>query len=302
VEGDVSTIEPDKRVHAEAEPLLHEVTGGGPPIVLVPGGLSGWLSWIPFVQPLAQDRLVVRVQLRSVELAEAGRPYPADYGTVTEREALRATLDQLGLDQFDLVGWSYGGHVALSFALQYPRRVRTLTVIEPAASWILREAGCDSRTLERLEALDRSFEGKDVTIGDLKSFLVHAGLGGPDDAFESMTSWPVWVRNRQVLTSIGTIWDYADSLDRLRALEVPVLAVKGTEATEPDAAIVAELVAAVRHGRLLTLPGGHASHLENADRFLAELTRHCRVGARLTNVTRIRRRQSVSTVVGISTT
>ena len=26
--------------------LLHEVKGQGEPIVLVPGGLSGWLSWI----------------------------------------------------------------------------------------------------------------------------------------------------------------------------------------------------------------------------------------------------------------
>jgi hypothetical protein len=28
--------------------LLHEVTGKGDPIVLVPGGVSGWLSWLPF--------------------------------------------------------------------------------------------------------------------------------------------------------------------------------------------------------------------------------------------------------------
>ncbi len=48
--------------------------------------------------------MVVRVQLRSVELAEAGEPYPADYGTMTEREALLATVDELGLDSFDLAG------------------------------------------------------------------------------------------------------------------------------------------------------------------------------------------------------
>ncbi len=85
-------------------PLLHETTGAGQPIVLVPGGLSGWLSWIPFVEVLAKDRHVVRVQLRSVELAEAGRPFPPDYGTPSEYEALRATVDLLGLDRFHLVG------------------------------------------------------------------------------------------------------------------------------------------------------------------------------------------------------
>jgi pimeloyl-ACP methyl ester carboxylesterase len=256
------------------EALLHEVQGRGEPITLVPGGLSGWLSWMPFVEPLAKDRLVVRVQVRSVELAAAGRAYPPDYGTPTEREALLATVDQLGLDRFDLVGWSYGGHVALAFALEHPLRVRTLTVIEPAAVWILRAMGYDPDALRQSEAFDRSLAGKAITIGDLKGFLVRAGLGNPGDDFESLPSWPVWVRNRQVLSMIGTIWDYTDSLERLRALEVPVLAVRGTEATDLDAAMTNQLAATVPHGRLLVLPGGHASHLQNTDRFRAELARH----------------------------
>jgi hypothetical protein len=47
------------------------------------------VSWVPSVEPLAKDRRVIRVQPRSVELAEAGTPFPPDYGTLTEREALR---------------------------------------------------------------------------------------------------------------------------------------------------------------------------------------------------------------------
>jgi pimeloyl-ACP methyl ester carboxylesterase len=258
----------------ESYPLLHEVTGAGDPIVLVPGGLSGWLSWIPFVAPLAMDRHVVRVQLRSIELAEAGRAYPPDYGTLTEREALRATVDQLGLDRFDLVGWSYGGHVALAFALEHPRRVRTLTVIEPAAVWLLCAARRTGGEPGQTEALERSLAGREITVDDLKGFLVRAGLSKPGDDVESMPAWPVWVRNRQVLSVMGTVWDYAGSLDRLRSLDVPVLAVKGTETTGDDAAIVDALVARAPHGRLLELPGGHACHIQNMDRFLAELDRH----------------------------
>lgn len=258
----------------EPSALLHEVAGTGEPIVLVPGGLSGWLSWVPFVAPLAKDRRVVRVQLRSVELAEAGTPYPPDYGTLTEREGLRATVDQLGLDRFDLVGWSYGGHVSLAFALQYPQRVRTLTVIEPPAVWVLRETGHAPGALGQSEAFDRSTAGREITVEDLKGFLVRAGLAKPGDDVESLPSWPVWVRNRQVVSVNGTIWDYADSLDRLRALAVPLLAVKGTETTEDLAAIVDDLAATAPHGRVLVLPGGHACHLQNMDRFLAELARH----------------------------
>jgi pimeloyl-ACP methyl ester carboxylesterase len=254
--------------------LLYEVQGEGAPIVLMPGGLTGWLSWIPFVAPLAQDHEVVRVQLRSVELAEAGIRYPPDYGTLTEREGLRTTVDMLGLDRFDLVGWSYGAHVSLAFALEYPDRVRTLTVIEPPAVWILRETGHAREALEQTEAFDRGTAGKEITIDDLKGFLLRAGLAKPGDNVESMPNWPIWVRNRQVVSMNGTLWDYTDSLDRLRAFQPRVLAVKGTQTTEGLAQTVDDLVATVPNGRLLQLPGGHACHLQNMDRFLAELRRH----------------------------
>lgn len=254
--------------------LLHEVRGQGEPIVLVPGGLSGWLSWIPHAERLSTERMVVRVQLRSVELAEAGEPFPADYGILTEREALHATVNELGLDSFDLAGWSHGGFVALAFALEYPERVRTLTLIEPGAFWILRETGHASEALARAEADDRSLSGREITIRDFKDFLVRAGLGKPEDDFESLPGWPVWVRNRQVLSIFGTLWDYTDSLERLRTLEISVLAVKGTDTTELEAAVVDNLAATAPNVRVLELPGGHASHIENIDRFLAELTRH----------------------------
>ncbi len=89
-----------------------------------------------------------------------------------------------------------------------------------------------------------------------------------------MPQWPVWVRTRQAISANGTIWDYTDSLDRLRVLKVPVLAVKGTEATKDRTAIVDDLVATAPRGRSLELPGGHACHIENIDCFLEELTKH----------------------------
>lgn len=254
--------------------LLHEVTGQGEPIVLVPGGLSGWLSWIPFAERLSKSRKAIRVQLRSVELAEAGEHFPDDYGIVTEREALLATVDELGLGSFDLVGWSHGGAVALAFALEYPGRVRTLTLIEPEAPWILRETGHLEDALASNEAYDRSLLGRGITAADLKDFLVRAGFGASGDDFESLPGWPVWSRNRQVLSAIGRIHDYTDSLERLRALDIPMLAVKGTDTTEQDAAVVDDLVANAPRARLLELPGDHASHLQNMDLFLEELDKH----------------------------
>ena len=55
---------------------------------------------------------------------------------------------------------------------------------------------------------------------------------------------------------------------------MPVRAVMGTNTTGIDAAIVDDLVANVPNGRLLELPGDHACHIQNMDRFLAELVSH----------------------------
>ena len=258
----------------DTHPLLSDVTGRGEPIVLVPGGLSGWASWIPHAQRLNATRMVVRVQVRSVELAEHGEPVPAGYGTIMEREALRATMDQLGLTHFDLAGWSYGAHIALAFALEYPNRVRTLTLIEPPASWILRATGHAATALDRDVAFDRSFANRAISETDLKNFLVRAGLVKPGDDVESLPGWPGWLRNRQALAINGTIHDYTDSLDRLRSLTVPILAVKGDRTAGSLASIVDDIAAIAPRARLLTLPGDHACHLQNADRFLTELESH----------------------------
>ena len=57
-----------------------------------------------------------------------------DYGLHSEVEAITRTADAASFHRFHLVGYSAGGGVALAFALAYPERVSSLTLIEPA--WI----------------------------------------------------------------------------------------------------------------------------------------------------------------------
>ena len=261
-------------------PLLHEVTGTGDPIVLMPGSLSGWLQWVDHGKRLAERHTVVRAQIRSVELVEACEPFPDDYSVAMERDALLATVDTLGLDRFDLAGWSAGGSIVLAFALAYPERVRTLTLLEPAAAWVLRETGHMTDEYREIEAVDRSLAGREITVDDLRAMLVRAGLGTDQAAFEAHPRWPVWVRNRQMLSLFATEWDHTESIDRLRSLDAPILAVKGTDTAGYLAAIVDDIVANAPNATLLELPGGHACHLENFDRFLDELEAHIAKTAR----------------------
>ncbi len=126
-------------VGVEARVLRYEDRGAGEPVVLIPGGLTGWLSWIPHQERLAGRYRVVRVQPIHNELGSAGQPGQLGYTAAIERESFRLTLDQLGIDGPHLVGWSGGGKAALEFASEYPDRVATLTLVEPAAYWILEQ-------------------------------------------------------------------------------------------------------------------------------------------------------------------
>jgi pimeloyl-ACP methyl ester carboxylesterase len=256
----------------EPRVLQHEVTGSGDPIVLVPGILSGWVSWIPHAERLSSTRTVVRVQPIHSELANRGELPPPGFDWKTERDSLLATIDDLGLERADFAGWSGGGRSLIEFAAAYPNRVRTLTLVEPAAYWVLEQSGRDEVQDWDVE-FSKRLAGRPVTEEELVEFLGAAGMAGPVP-LKDMPQWPVWLQNRNALAS-DLVLAYPDrKLEELRAFDRPVLLVYG-DATEPWLKAVPEILGETYpHARVLELPGNHACHIQSIDLFLKELEEH----------------------------
>jgi 3-oxoadipate enol-lactonase len=108
--------------------LHHVVEGSGPVVVLLHAGVADLRMWDRQVDALVPGRTVVRCDL------------PGYGGTPVDRgadgcdaEDVLALLDRLGLEGFDLVGASYGGHVALQIASAVPDRVGRLVLLDTAA-------------------------------------------------------------------------------------------------------------------------------------------------------------------------
>ena len=58
----------------------------------------------------------------------SGKPHdPKKYGVEMANDVGRL-LDHLKIDKAHVVGWSMGSHIALSFAVHHPQRVRTVTL------------------------------------------------------------------------------------------------------------------------------------------------------------------------------
>ncbi len=255
--------------------LAYDVAGEGDPLILVPGGLTGWLSWIPHQERLSDRYRVIRVQPIHNELGTAGRPGDPSYTRDTERESLLLTLDELGIERSHFAGWSRGGKALIDFVAVHPDRVTSLTLVEPAAYWILEELGEKDVVLERLIRHMRAMAGAIVTEDDLAFFLSSAGFVGDSDGARGDPYWDRAVPHRMALSWLSEESMGSDvSVAGLGKIRCPVLLTKGTT-TEPWEARVVDLLAEhLSDARVAEFEGGHAHHIESIDPFLEELENH----------------------------
>jgi pimeloyl-ACP methyl ester carboxylesterase len=248
--------------------LPHEAAGTGAPIVLVPGGLTGWISWKPHAEHLAARRRAVRVQLLAVDLGLRGAPLPDDYSLETESHALGRTLDAIGIMRADFAGWSYGAEALLDFALDHPDRVRTLTLIEPPAFWVPRSRGPLPAAAFAFQDATRSFGPGDVSEEQLATFVHFAGFVPASVDPRSVPQWPVWVHHRQSLRNGDAAFRHQDSLERVRRFRSPVLLFKGVGSPDYLRDIIDILAQEFPNARVHELPGAHALHVVSMTRFL----------------------------------
>jgi pimeloyl-ACP methyl ester carboxylesterase len=255
--------------------LPYEISGPESPIpiVLVPGGLSGWISWRPHADVLSKNYRVMRVQLLNMATAEKNQLPPPGYSLRMESEALKNTLDQIGFEKVHLVGWSHGGEVSLDLALNYPDRIRTLTLIEPAAYWVGRASGNIADEDRVINRLFNSFHNP-PTEEDLVAFLKFNGLVQPGTDPKNMPRWPVWNSLKISLLSIHTVAEHTDNIEKLKTLlDKPVLLVKGKDSVGANSQIIDLLHKLLPASKLLVLPDAHASHIVAQDQFIDYLKR-----------------------------
>lgn len=264
----------------EPRTLIHEVAGDGEPVVLLPGGLTGWGSWLPHAERLAARWRAIRVQPVHNELGSAGRPGDPAYTAAVERACLEMTVDALGVGAAHIAGWSAGATAALDFALANPGRVRTLVLVEPGADWVLERLGERDPAAERLDVLLRGMAGRPVSEGDLADVLVALGLARSAAEARADPDWGRLASHRAALswhTEAAERFDW--TLGDLGRLDLPVLLVKGAGSDAWLTRPVDALAGLLPRASVLELPGGHACHIERMDLFLAAMEEHMRASA-----------------------
>ena len=106
-----------------------------PHIVLVHGMGSAATAWKPLT-PFLQERFnVITVDLPGhgqTPMIAGQSMDPISIGELVVREV----KEQFGVTEFDLIGNSWGGWIALEMAASFPDSVRSVTALAPAGFWL----------------------------------------------------------------------------------------------------------------------------------------------------------------------
>lgn len=121
----------------EGKKVYYEIHGEkGQPILLLNGIMMSTASWTPFMKQFTKNNKIILVdfldQGKSERMTES---YDHDIQT----RLVDALLDEIKMDKVNIMGISYGGEVAIQYAVEHPDRVGRLVLANTAArtsSWL----------------------------------------------------------------------------------------------------------------------------------------------------------------------
>jgi 3-oxoadipate enol-lactonase len=245
--------------------LSCEVRGAGTTIVLLHGFPLDRRMWDAQVEMLARSFRVIAPDLRGFGQSQI-EPADVDSGVGMDHHAtdVLAILDALGVtESVVLVGFSMGGYVAFQIALEHPARVRGLVLCdtravgdtEDAAAGRLKMANAvlDAHSAEpALNAMlpkllaPETYEQRPEVVAAVKEIILRQSPGGIAAAQRGMA-------RRE------------DVRDELKKILCPVLGIVGMADVISTAKEMREIIDALPDARLLEIPGGHMTPMENAD-------------------------------------
>ncbi|MGE5185670.1 MAG: alpha/beta fold hydrolase [Acidobacteriota bacterium] len=234
--------------------------GAGPPVVMVHGLLVGSLaSWYFTAAPeLARTHRVRMYDLRGHGLSERAA---SGYDTRTLAGDLDALVHDLDAP-FDLVGHSWGGLVALRYAIDHPGRVRRLAIVEAPLP--------PANALAMTSFLQADDQLPARLLDALPAPLREAVAGGRRQAARLLRALSILVHESSLLADVRGEPDLDDAeLARVRA---PTLALYGDRsACLPGAERLARTIPGARSR---VLAGGHYLHLDAREPLTRALAEH----------------------------
>ncbi|NIP61105.1 MAG: alpha/beta fold hydrolase [Gemmatimonadetes bacterium] len=257
--------------------LYREVLGRGAPF-LAAGGIHLDHRYLrPWLDPLADAMRLVYFDHRGTGRSpRPASPEELGHGVWAEDiDRLRAGLDDA--DEIVLFGHSYGGYLALEYALRHPGTLRGLVLCSTAPAFDYPATALDNArrrgTPEQLRALERAL-GADVADDDalcriwleLLPLYFHERNPGEVSEWEDCSRYAAGAFNH----AFGRCLPGYDVTDRLGEIRVPTLVLVGRhDWITPPAEGAGRLLEGIPDARGVVFEeSGHFPFMEEPERFL----------------------------------
>jgi len=234
--------------------------GSGEPVVLLHGSAGSDAHWRGLF-----DRLAERFQLFAPNLHGYGEtdPWPGERAlSIADEAALaEALIDRIGTP-VHLVGHSYGGAVALRVAHDRPERISRLTLVEPAAFYLLRQGWPSERALFREIAGVATAVSEAVVSGNYRGGMRHFvdywnGAGAFDGLKPEVQSW-LSGQLVKIASEFHAVLSETAVIEDLSAIDTPTSVLRGSRSPGPVRAIAEILSDALPNITLATVSdAGH---------------------------------------------
>jgi pimeloyl-ACP methyl ester carboxylesterase len=236
------------------------IEGDGAPVVMLSGGTADMSVFNVHSKELSRNYSVIRMEQFNIQYAASGSLLPKNYSVSTESEAIGFTLDSLHISEpIILVGHSYGGLIALDFALHHPDRIRSLILIEPPVFNLAEKRNQSPAGMKEMKALSKQFTPQaEITEEMVKQFRCELMNCDTFD-IRKHPLWPTWLKQKNRLRGLSAVSNYQVNMKKLHQFGKPVLIITGTQ-TVPFHKEIDELLAAeLPLAKTATIPGGHTA-------------------------------------------
>lgn len=257
--------------------LFERRIGQGPPVIVLHGGPGAHHDYLlPGFDALAQGRELIYYDQRGGGRSPVSRETPVGWREhVADLEELR---QQWGFEQLALAGYSWGGLLALLYAIEFPDRVERLGLVSPAPAWRGARLEFERRFAERNLAPALQSERAQLRSSGLRE---RDPSGYAQRLFElsvvpyfhdpartrDLTPFRVTGRTQQEVW--GSLGDY-DLRPALARLTIPAAVLHGED--DPIPLDAARTVAELLGGEFDPLPGcGHVPYVEAFPEFVRVL-------------------------------
>ncbi len=247
--------------------IHYQVNGEGKPLLILNGIMMSTKSWDPFVESF-KDYQLIRVDFFDQGLSDA---LEEDYTQEVQVDMLYHFLKYLKIEKVNVVGISYGGEIAILFALKYQQIIEKLIVFNSVAytTDILKTTGHVWNQYAKQRDTLNYYE-QTIPVIYSKTFI-EKNKEWMENRKNLLCSTvfkdPVFLDKMIRLTNSAESFD---ARDRLNELNIPVLivAAEEDELTPPsEQRLIASLI---KDSRIVIIPGvGHASMYEDPELFVS---------------------------------